>query len=219
MAVSVEQIAALRTLLADHFDEHRKIIARIGKAGAWNGYHELITAAFSDAVHRRFSQSYSLTGVVEFVADVRTRFGDAGREILSRPLIVLEDAGFIKMEGHHGCRPRTWVRVTRQGRAVLAAEIAALTELLRLQQLPIPSARAHRWPRTASISEPGRPATTRRPVPDTRSLPRSTSFRWLGVSYGRSCRASQSHGGKRAGHLRARPRAQSPRAGGPRRAT
>ncbi len=34
-------------------------------------------------------------------------------------------------KGYHGRRPRTWVRITRQGRAALAAEMAALTELLR----------------------------------------------------------------------------------------
>jgi len=51
---------------------------------------------------------------------------------LSRHLAVLEEAGLIMTEkGYHGRRPRTWVRITRQGRAALAAEMAALTELLR----------------------------------------------------------------------------------------
>jgi len=45
---------------------------------------------------------------------------------------VLEEAGMIQLEkGYAGRRPRTWVRITRQGRAALAAELAALTELLR----------------------------------------------------------------------------------------
>ena len=45
---------------------------------------------------------------------------------------MLEEAGLIKVDkGYHGRRPRTWVRITRPGRAALAAEIAALTELLR----------------------------------------------------------------------------------------
>ena len=51
---------------------------------------------------------------------------------LSRHLAVLEEAGLIMTEkGYHGRRPRTWVRITRQGRTALAAEMAALTELLR----------------------------------------------------------------------------------------
>jgi len=45
---------------------------------------------------------------------------------------VLEDAGLIQLwKGYEGRRPRTWVRITGPGRSALAAEIAALTELLR----------------------------------------------------------------------------------------
>ncbi len=51
---------------------------------------------------------------------------------LSKHLTVLEEAGMIQIEkGYAGRRPRTWVRITRQGRIALAAELAALTELLR----------------------------------------------------------------------------------------
>lgn len=51
---------------------------------------------------------------------------------LSRHLTVLEEAGLVQVEkGYQGRRPRTWVRITGQGRAALAAELAALTELLR----------------------------------------------------------------------------------------
>jgi len=51
---------------------------------------------------------------------------------LSRHLTVLEEAGLIQVrKGYEGRRPRTWVRITGQGRSALAAEIAALTELLR----------------------------------------------------------------------------------------
>ena len=51
---------------------------------------------------------------------------------LSKHLTVLEEAGMIQVEkGYAGRRPRTWVRITRQGRKALAAELAALTELLR----------------------------------------------------------------------------------------
>jgi DNA-binding PadR family transcriptional regulator len=44
---------------------------------------------------------------------------------------VLEEAGLIKVDkGYQGRRPRTWVRITRQGRTALAAELQALTELV-----------------------------------------------------------------------------------------
>jgi DNA-binding MarR family transcriptional regulator len=57
---------------------------------------------------------------------------------LSRHLTVLEDAGMVQVEkGYEGRRPRTWVRITGQGRAALAAELAALTELVRRHGRPV----------------------------------------------------------------------------------
>jgi DNA-binding MarR family transcriptional regulator len=54
---------------------------------------------------------------------------------LSRHLTVLEKVGLVQVEkGYAGRRPRTWVRITGQGRAALAAEISALTELVRQHQ-------------------------------------------------------------------------------------
>jgi DNA-binding MarR family transcriptional regulator len=51
---------------------------------------------------------------------------------LSRHLTVLEDAGLVQVwKGYEGKRPRTWVKITAEGRAALTAEIAALTELVR----------------------------------------------------------------------------------------
>jgi DNA-binding MarR family transcriptional regulator len=51
---------------------------------------------------------------------------------LSKHLTVLEEAGMVQLEkGYAGRRPKTWVRITRPGRAALAAELTALTELLR----------------------------------------------------------------------------------------
>jgi DNA-binding MarR family transcriptional regulator len=51
---------------------------------------------------------------------------------LSRHLTVLEDAGLVQVsKGYEGRRPRTWVKITAEGRAALTAEIAALTALIR----------------------------------------------------------------------------------------
>jgi DNA-binding MarR family transcriptional regulator len=45
---------------------------------------------------------------------------------------VLEDAGLVQVsKGYEGKRPRTWVKITGDGRAALTSEIAALTELVR----------------------------------------------------------------------------------------
>ena len=52
---------------------------------------------------------------------------------LSRHLDILDSAGYISIEkGYSGRRPRTWVRITRAGRAALRAEIIALEELLSI---------------------------------------------------------------------------------------
>ena len=51
---------------------------------------------------------------------------------LSRHIAVLDDAGYVKVrKGIVDVRPRTWVRITKQGRAALTAEIDALRELLK----------------------------------------------------------------------------------------
>jgi DNA-binding MarR family transcriptional regulator len=50
---------------------------------------------------------------------------------LSTHLTVLEDAGLVRVEkGYEGRRPRTWVSITREGRAALAAELQALAQLI-----------------------------------------------------------------------------------------
>jgi DNA-binding MarR family transcriptional regulator len=49
---------------------------------------------------------------------------------LSTHLTVLEDAGLVHVDkGYEGRRPRTWVSITKQGRAALAAEMEALAKL------------------------------------------------------------------------------------------
>jgi DNA-binding MarR family transcriptional regulator len=51
---------------------------------------------------------------------------------LSQHIRVLEEAGFVKVEkGVEGRRPRTWVTITREGRAALREEISALKALVR----------------------------------------------------------------------------------------
>ena len=50
---------------------------------------------------------------------------------LSRNITRLEELGFVRVEKvFEGRRPRTWLTVTKAGRAALDAEIAALTELI-----------------------------------------------------------------------------------------
>lgn len=92
------------------------------------------TADLDETVHQRHR-----LGILTITAEAqRAEFGYLREALgltpgnLSRHLTVLEQAGMIEVEkGYAGRRPRTWVRITAQGRAALAAELAALTELLR----------------------------------------------------------------------------------------
>lgn len=50
---------------------------------------------------------------------------------LSRHLVTLENAGYIKIEKtFEGRKPRTWISATRAGRNALKQEIAALREIV-----------------------------------------------------------------------------------------
>ena len=50
---------------------------------------------------------------------------------LNRHLRVLEQAGLLQViKGYEGRRPGTWLRLTRQGRSALRAEVAALEQLV-----------------------------------------------------------------------------------------
>lgn len=73
---------------------------------------------------------------------------------LSRNLSVLDDAGYVTIEKTFSERKsRTWVSATPAGRAALAAEIAALREIVAAVESTAPA--------------PRRPAARRRPVPET----------------------------------------------------
>lgn len=50
---------------------------------------------------------------------------------LNRHLRVLEQANLLRViKGYEGRRPTTWLRLTRQGRAALRAEITALEQVI-----------------------------------------------------------------------------------------
>jgi DNA-binding MarR family transcriptional regulator len=92
------------------------------------------TTGIDERVHQRHR-----LGILTIAAEAqRAEFGYLREALgltagnLSKHLTVLEEAGMIQVEkGYAGRRPRTWVRITRSGRAALAAELATLTSLAR----------------------------------------------------------------------------------------
>jgi hypothetical protein len=82
MAVTDQQVAALRAQLAGDYDEHRRLIADLDSRHGLGGYTALVTAAFVEAADRRFGPSHrDDAAVTEFVSDVRSRFPGADKEI------------------------------------------------------------------------------------------------------------------------------------------
>ena len=92
------------------------------------------TNGLDETVHQRHR-----LGILTITAEAqRAEFGYLREALgltagnLSRHLTVLEGAGMVQVEkGYSGRRPRTWVRITGQGREALATELHALTELAR----------------------------------------------------------------------------------------
>jgi hypothetical protein len=54
-------------------DRHQQLFAGLDRAEAKKGYPALVTAAFIEAVERRFGTSSQPADIVAFVADVRAR--------------------------------------------------------------------------------------------------------------------------------------------------
>ena len=104
---------------------------RLADSAAANGHP---TSGLDETVHQRHR-----LGILTITAEAQSAdFGYLRDALgltpgnLSRHLTVLEDAGLIQVsKGYEGRRPRTWVQITSDGRSALAAELAALTELLR----------------------------------------------------------------------------------------
>jgi DNA-binding MarR family transcriptional regulator len=70
---------------------------------------------------------------------------------LSRNISRLEEAGYVRVDKVlEGRRPRTWLTVTRAGRAALDAEIAALREIIAGLDAPQPARRPLPRPLTDS---------------------------------------------------------------------
>jgi hypothetical protein len=81
MAVTAEQVATLRAHLAGDFEEYRRLWADLARSSARTGYITLISAAFFQAVQRRFAGKSGDAEIIEFVGNVRARFDESGDEV------------------------------------------------------------------------------------------------------------------------------------------
>lgn len=72
MTVTQQQVATLRAQLAGDVEEHRRLLTCLDESDA-AGYATLLTAAFCEAVERRFGTDPDPAAVIEFVGEMRAR--------------------------------------------------------------------------------------------------------------------------------------------------
>ena len=78
MAVTDDQIAVLRSLLAADFETHHRLTDHLDKTNEWDDYPALVAAAFYEGAHRRFGKTFARSEIIQFVADARARFDHTG---------------------------------------------------------------------------------------------------------------------------------------------
>jgi DNA-binding MarR family transcriptional regulator len=85
-----------------------------------------------DVIHApvRFSIVATLAGVDEAEFALVRDEVEVSDSVLSKQVATLERAGYVKVrKGYVGKRPRTWLSLTRPGRAAYESHLAALREI------------------------------------------------------------------------------------------
>lgn len=86
---SDEQVAAIRAFLNHDLEENRRRHDLLRQTGQWQGYGELLTAAFLIMVRRHFSPTWSRADVILYIADLRGRIPHHEDDIEPRTAEVL----------------------------------------------------------------------------------------------------------------------------------
>src|SRR5690349_22865125 len=81
MPVNDQHVAALRAQLAGDHEQHRRLLQQVDAAGGMHDYMSLVSAAFLEAVDRRFANASLPAAIIEWVADVRSRSPEASAAI------------------------------------------------------------------------------------------------------------------------------------------
>lgn len=81
MTVTDEQVATLRAFLSGDAAEHKRMARQFESQADRVGYSALITAAFFAAVDRRFRKDTPKEDIINYVAEVRSRFDDVAEAV------------------------------------------------------------------------------------------------------------------------------------------
>lgn len=89
MAVTDEEVAALRAYLALEPEKAERLTRQLIETDRLVGYGELVYAAFATAVRRRFPPTWMIPDVIRFVATARARLLDDEIEVDPRAAEIL----------------------------------------------------------------------------------------------------------------------------------
>jgi hypothetical protein len=101
MPVRDIQVATLRAYLAGDQPQYNQLLAQLDRRADSLGYNALVTAAFVEAVERKFGKTSTHADVVDFVADLRSRTDYAAEAVDPRAAerLILEILGQATTDG------------------------------------------------------------------------------------------------------------------------
>jgi hypothetical protein len=79
--VTADQVATLRAYLTGDFEEYERLYAQLDRDAVRKTYLALIEAACFEAIDRRFARNGTVSDVIEFVGDVRSRSERVGETL------------------------------------------------------------------------------------------------------------------------------------------
>lgn len=93
--ITPHPLAALRAQLSGNGAEHRRLLRQFNGRDDKVYYSALVHAAFLEAVARRFAKATTTPQVIEYVADVRSRFDEVANAVDPRvgEQLILEVLG------------------------------------------------------------------------------------------------------------------------------
>jgi hypothetical protein len=113
VSVTDEHVAALRAQLSGNHEEHKRLLRELDVVGGMHDYMGLVSAAFLEAVDRRFRTASLPAAVIEWISDVRAQ-SDAASEAINPSIaerVILKALGYGEITDIGGADIRHVMRV------------------------------------------------------------------------------------------------------------
>lgn len=119
---TAEQLDILRAMVTADFERHDELLGQVSSEGGWEGYGEVIGAAFYIAVRKQFPDGANPQGIIRLVADVRERLDRTGDDIDPRAAELLVRSALGEADLASQLADATVVQLQMVTVSVLAAE-------------------------------------------------------------------------------------------------